>query len=86
VSDRIKAPPGVQTMSAQHDKLVTVTTAANELEGELIVALLKEHGIKATSTGGLTAQFRAEAPGVVEVLVMQDQLAAANSIIAEQND
>ncbi len=72
-------------MAAQHDKLVTVTTAANELEGELIVSLLKEHGIKATSTGGLTAQFRAEAPGVVEVLVMQDQLAAASSIVAKQN-
>ncbi|EDL60373.1 DUF2007 domain-containing protein [Gimesia maris] len=72
-------------MAAQHDRLVTVTTAADELEGELIVALLNEHGIKATSTGGLTAQFRAEAPGVVEVLVMQDQLAAANTIIAQQN-
>ncbi len=72
-------------MAAQHDRLVTVTTAADELEGELIVALLKEHGIKATSTGGLTAQFRAEAPGMVEVLVMQDQLAAANTIIAQQN-
>lgn len=72
-------------MAAQHDRLVTLTTAADELEGELIVALLNEHGIKATSTGGLTAQFRAEAPGVVEVLVMQDQLAAANTIIAQQN-
>ena len=36
-------------MAAQHDRLVTLTTAADELEGELIVALLKEHGIKATS-------------------------------------
>ena len=72
-------------MAAQHDRLVTLTTAADELEGELIVSLLKEHGIKATSTGGLTAQFRAEAPGAVEVLVMQDQLAAANTIIAQQN-
>ena len=72
-------------MAAQHDRLVRLTTAADELEGELIVALLKEHGIKATSTGGLTAQFRAEAPGMVEVLVTQDQLAAANTIIAQQN-
>ncbi|QDT80179.1 hypothetical protein Mal35_36500 [Gimesia maris] len=72
-------------MAAQHDRLVTVTTAADELEGKLIVSLLKEYGIKATSTGGLTAQFRAEAPGVVEVLVTQDQLAAANTIIAQQN-
>ncbi len=70
-------------MASQHDKLVIVATAADELEGAMLVALLKEQGIRATTTGGLTAQFRAEAPGAIQVLVMQDRLAAARSIIVE---
>lgn len=72
-------------MTLQYEKLVPVATGTSELEGQLLVNLLEEHSIPATMTGGLTSQFRAEAPGMLQVMVMQDRLSAAQSLIEEQN-
>jgi hypothetical protein len=70
-------------MAHNETALTTVATVSTELEAALLIDLLAEQGITATQTGGLTAQFRAEAPGGVEVMVLQDQQAAARAIIAE---
>lgn len=49
--------------------LVKLTTAATEWEAAMVVNRLQSAGIAASATGGFTAGFRAEAPGVVNVLV-----------------
>lgn len=71
-------------MTASTQTLMTLTTVPTELEGELLVQLLEEHAIPATASGGMTSEFRAEAPGVVEVMVMQDRFSEARSIIEKQ--
>ncbi len=73
-------------MTLEHDTLATVATVASELEGQLLVNILNEHGIRAVATGGYMSQFRAEAPGMVRVLVTQDNLSTANSILAERKE
>ncbi|WP_339734666.1 hypothetical protein [uncultured Gimesia sp.] len=72
------------TKTASNDTLMTLTTVPTELEGQLLVQLLEEHGIPATASGGMTSEFRAEAPGVVQVMVLQDRFSDARSIIEKQ--
>ena len=73
------------SMTTDHDRLVTVATVANEMEGQLLVNILSEHGIRAVATGGFTAQFQAEAPGMVRVVVNQDNLENARSVLEERH-
>jgi hypothetical protein len=70
-------------MPPNPDTVVTLATAPTEMEAQLFVNILREHGISAVATGGFTSQFRAEAPGVVRVMVRQDDLVAAQSVLAE---
>ena len=60
---------------------VLLTSAPNEMEAGIIVGALEEQGIKATMSGVYTAGFRAEAPGWVQVLVTQRDLARAQKIL-----
>jgi len=71
-------------MSSDHDTLATLATVSTEVEGQLIVNLLQDHGIAAVATGGFTSQFRAEAPGAVRILVKQESLSAARMVLAER--
>ncbi|MCU0961307.1 MAG: DUF2007 domain-containing protein [Pirellulaceae bacterium] len=70
-------------MAADDHSLATLTTAATELQAHLVANVLREHGIEAVVTGSYTSQFRAEAPGVVRVLVRQQDLPTAESILTE---
>ena len=70
-------------MTSNQDHLATLATVSTEMEAQLIVNLLNEHGIAAVATGGSTSQFRAEAPGVVRVMVKQEHLPVARSVLAE---
>jgi hypothetical protein len=70
-------------MTHHHDSLATVATASTAIEAQLIVNVLHDHGIRAVATGGFTAQFQAEAPGIVRVVVKQKDLAPARSVLAE---
>jgi hypothetical protein len=63
------------------EHVVPVTSAPNELEAGVIVAALEEEGIKSTMSGVYTAGFRAEAPGQVQILVAQEDLARAQEIV-----
>jgi hypothetical protein len=65
----------------KHDKLVTLVRLDNEMSASVVVAKLGESGIKATATGGFVAGFRAEAPGYVDVVVSEKDLAVARKIL-----
>ena len=70
-------------MSEHPEHVALLTSAPNEMEAGIIVGALEERGIKSTMTGTYTAGFRAEAPGWVQVLVAEDDLAAAQEVLAE---
>lgn len=60
-----------------------VVSVPSEVEAAAIVSVLAEQGIAAKATGGLTAGFRAEAPGEVGILVAVDDLPRATEILDE---
>lgn len=62
---------------------VVLARFPDELSALLLVGELEAHGIKATMVGGLTAQLRAEAPGLVSVLVRAGDVEKANQVVAE---
>ena len=64
----------------QPETLISVTS---DLEAAMIVSALAAHDIDATTTGGYTAGFRAEAPGEVSVLVRSSDLPAAQLLLRE---
>ncbi len=55
----------------------------NEVEAAGIVTALAAYDIWATTTGGFTSGFRAEAPGYVQVIVKQADLDRAKRALAE---
>lgn len=66
------------------DRLATVTSVSTETEAQIVVNFLQESGIEAATSGGFTSQFRAWAPGKVRILVHQENLCQARSLLAEQ--
>ena len=64
-------------------KLVTVSEHPTEVGASVVVAALKDAGIRAVATGGFTAGFRAEAPGSVCVQTLERDAARAREIISE---
>ena len=58
---------------------VTLCAFPEELYAQLLVDCLADQGIKAEMSGGMTAGYRAEAPGMVRVLVRPDELEAARA-------
>ena len=70
-------------MSSDPNNPEVVTSVQNEIEASGIVASLADHGIQATTTGGFTAGFRAEAPGEVQIVVKSEDLARAKQLLAE---
>lgn len=70
-------------MSDPHDAVV-IARFPDELSALLLVADLEAEGIPARMLGGLTAQLRVEAPGLVSVLVRRGDLVRAERLIAER--
>lgn len=70
-------------MTVRSNSLEILTAVPSELEAQLIANVLREHGVEATITGAFTSQFRAHAPGMVQVLVRQPDMSVAASILAE---
>ncbi len=58
----------------------------NEWQATLIATALRDRGINAQVTGATTAGFRAEAPGLVRVIVPKSQLEDARVALAEHRD
>lgn len=63
------------------DHLQVLTSVPHEMEAGLIVAALGQEGIRARASGILTAGFRAEAPGEVRILVLEDDLSRAQDVL-----
>lgn len=57
---------------------------AHELEAEMLVNQLRDHGIEAQAVGATVSGFRAEAPGEVEVLVRAEQWEEAKQLLASE--
>jgi Putative prokaryotic signal transducing protein len=70
-------------MTHQPEHIKRLTSTLLEMEAGVIVSALEENGIKATLTGVATAGFRAEAPGWVHVLVAEEDLPRAQSVLDE---
>ena len=68
------------------DKPVVLTSVANDMMAAPILAALEAAGIRAESTGGFTADFRAEAPGTVRILVRESNLSTARQILESLDD
>ena len=64
-------------------KLVTVAERPSEAIASVLINALADEGIRAIATGGFTAGFRAEAPGVVRVQTFERDAQRARKIIAE---
>ena len=65
------------------DDTVVLVYAPTEWEASFIAEALRERDINAQASGGLTAGFRAEAPGLVRVIVPRGQLERARQQLAE---
>ena len=73
-------------MAQNDDRLARLTSVRTEMEASVIVGGLEDRGIQATMSGVYTTNFRAEAPGWVEILVAEEDLARAQSVLAEFHD
>jgi hypothetical protein len=68
---------------ADRDQSVVLSRFPDELSAVLLVGELNAAGIPAVVVGGLTAQMRAEAPGLVSVLVRLGDLERAQQLVAD---
>jgi hypothetical protein len=76
-------------MAELNENLARLTSVRTEMEAGVIVSGLEDRGIRATMSGVYTTNFRAEAPGWVEILVAEHELAKAQEAlvdIQEEND
>jgi hypothetical protein len=70
-------------MTDRPEHVVVLTSTPLEMQAGIIVAALAENGVRATMSGQTTAGFRAEAPGWVQVLVAEEDLARARAVLDE---
>ena len=70
-------------MSKHSERVVLLESTPTEIKAGVIVAALEQGGIQATMTGTYTAGFRAEAPGWVKILVAEDDLPQAQTIMRD---
>jgi hypothetical protein len=70
-------------MSSTSAPLEPLVSAPSEAEATLLVNFLADRGIEAVAVGAFTAQFKASAPGEVQILVHRDELDRARSALAE---
>lgn len=70
-------------MAHNDDHLARLTSVRTEPEAGIIVGGLEARGIQATMSGVYTTNFRAEAPGWVEVLVAEQDLPQAQAVLEE---
>ena len=70
-------------MASAPDKITVLRTLPTEMHATILVARLNEVGIDAWVEGGISSGYRAEAPGNANVLVRQDDLPRARSVVSE---
>ena len=72
--------------SKNKDETIILTQMQTEIEAAMLVDALKEQGIQAVASGGISSGFRTEAPGYVNVLVNQRDLEKARIATEEFNN
>ena len=65
------------------EKLVTLAVFDSEIAASILAVELRSYDIPTEVSGGLTAGFRAEAPGCVKVLIHRHDLERAREVVAE---
>ena len=60
-----------------------VAQLTNEWHANILADVLRDQGINAEVSGALTSQFRAEAPGLVRVIVPEEQYKTAMAALVE---
>jgi hypothetical protein len=70
-------------MSVDPMKPEILVSVPSDVEAAAIVAGLDAHGIRAISAGEYTAGFRAETPGMVDVIVRSEDLASARQVLTQ---
>jgi len=71
-------------MNTEHPDPVVIGRYPTEFEAAIIKNMLVDAGIPSETAGGMTAGFRAETPGMVQVLVPGDRAEEARAIIDGQ--
>jgi hypothetical protein len=66
-----------------HSEPVTLTAFPDEMYAQMLVDALSDDGITSEVSGGVTGGFRAEAPGMVKVLVRAEDLERAKVFFAK---
>ena len=69
-------------MTTDPDAPELLESFPSDIEAATLVAALNAHGIQASTAGGYTAGFRAEAPGNVNVIVRRQDLDRARQVLA----
>ena len=70
-------------MGQSPDRPIILAEFPAEAVAALFIARLREHDVEAVMTGGATAGFRAEAPGMVRVLVHEKDIDTARRLLEE---
>ena len=70
-------------MSTDPASPVRLTSVPSELEASVIANALCDLGFRATTTGGFTSGFKAEAPGDVMILVPAEELEKARQALSK---
>lgn len=65
------------------DDIVKLTRCWSEIEAASIVSALRDEGLHAEVSGGITGGFRAEAPAAIWVLVREADVARAKKILED---
>jgi hypothetical protein len=71
-------------MAERAQEMTKLIEVRSEAQAAMIVAALEDAGIRAYMQGGLTAGFRAEAPGGVEVMVERADIGRAQEVLRER--
>lgn len=66
-----------------HSEPITLAIFPDEMYAQMLVDALSDEGIMAQVAGGITGGFRAEAPGMVKVLVRATDAERAKSIFSD---
>ena len=66
-----------------HSEPITLAAFPDELYAQMLVDALSDQGIMAEVAGGITGGFRAEAPGMVKVLVRASDKQRAEAYLVE---
>mgnify|MGYP006218583951 CR=1 FL=1 len=66
-----------------HSEPITLAAFPDEMYAQMLVDALSDQGIMAEVAGGITGGFRAEAPGMVKVLIRASDKQRAEAYFVE---